>query len=136
MKMNVNPINQPTIVAPQTFKGKILTKGAWPKHLADEFKNHYVFKNIGEKDYNIVGTMLTKKVKKPSLKYFQGQNLYKIVLSAEKENPTKLQELQYKSGMNAKLELSEHYHSDDGTSKLMLQRIKPESIKKALNIEI
>lgn len=132
--MNVNPINQP-ITTNQNFEGKIIKRGPWPKYLAEKFDCCHTFSNIKNKDFNLVATIHTKKADNTDKRHIAGQNLYKLVLTAEKEKPSFIESLKYMFGFNKKLELSENYHSVDST-KNRIMRIKPESIKNALNVEI
>lgn len=133
--MNINPINPTNQTTMNNFKGKIVKKGPWPKYLAEKFDCHHAFKDIGNKDFNIVATIHSKKAKKGDLRHTAGQNLYKLTLTAEKEKPNFIEYIKYKLGMNKKLELSEHYHSVDGTKNKIL-RMKPESLKNALKVDI
>ena len=130
--MNINPVNQ-SISNSTSFQGKVVAKGKWPEILKDEFKNHYAFKNIEKSGYNIVGKLKTKK-SKGDINHMEGERLYKLVLRAEKEKPSFGEKFLYMLGMTPKMEVTKHYHSFDGLSRLMLQRIKPESIKNGLDI--
>lgn len=132
--MNINPINQTNST---NFNGKVITRGNWPQHLAEEFKSHHVFKNIENLDFNIIGTMMTKKATKTTPRHIEGQNLYKIILSAEKDAPSAAEQIaNLRTNLGRRLELSEHFHSDESTSKMMLTRIKPESLKNGLDIVV
>lgn len=130
--MNINPINQ-SIPNATSFEGKIITKGKWPEVLREEFTNHYAFRNIEKSNYNIIGKMKTTK-SKGDVNHMEGQKLYKLVLSAQKEKPTLSEKILYFLGLTPKIEVTRHYHSYDGMSRLMLKRIKPESLKNGLDI--
>lgn len=130
--MNINPINQ-SIPNATSFEGKIITKGKWPDVLREEFRNHYAFRNIEKSNYNIIGKMKTAK-SKGDVNHMEGEKLYKLVLSAQKEKPTFGEKMLYFLGLTPKIEVTRHYHSYDGMSRLMLQRIKPESLKNGLDI--
>ena len=129
--MNINPINHTNSTS---FNGKLILKGNWPKHLADELKEHYAIKQIAKSEYDVVATMLSKKATKNTDSYSKGEQIYKVILSAIKEKPTKQEKLNYKSDNYPKIELSEHFHSDESTASILLKKIKPEVLSKNLNI--
>lgn len=117
--MNIAPINNNQT----NFNGKILTKGHWTNYLENAFVNNPEVKKMASGDKNIIGKMSHRYASGKHYEHFKGEELFKLSITTEKENPTFMDKVKSFFGFSPKVNLSEHYHSESGTQILMRNRI-------------
>lgn len=117
--MNISPINNNQT----NFNGKIITKGHWTNYLENAFVNNPEVKKMASGDKNIIGKMSHRYASRKSFEHFKGEELFKLSISTEKENPTFMDKVKSFLRLSPKVNLSKHYHSEIGTHALMRNRI-------------
>ena len=132
--MNILPINNANTNINPNFSGKIITKGSWVNYMKNSFIENPELKKLAQGEYNIVGNMSAKEASGFSRRYFPEQSLFKLKITAEKENPTFLDRIKTFLGLNRSYKVTHHYHSEGTTTIAMQNRIKGEKIKKALGL--
>lgn len=128
--MNIAPVNNTNT----SFSGQIITRGKWGKYMKRTFLENPEIQKLAAGEYNIVGNMSTKRASSLSSKHYPGQPLYKLKITAEKENPTFLDKVKSFFGLNKSYNVTRHYHSDSTTEMAMDSNISARRIKKALGI--
>ena len=131
--MNIAPINNANTNT--NFSGKVITKGSWYNYMKEAFIQNPELKELAKGDYNIIGNMSSKKATSFSKKHYQGQALFKLKITAEKENPTLMDKIKYFLGLNKSYKVTRNYHSENTVDTAMENRIKADKIKKALGLE-
>ena len=129
--MNINAINSTN----PNFNGRILTRGRWSEELKKSFlENPEVNKFAQEAKYDIIGKMSSKRAKKHDFNHYYGEQLFKLTLMAQKENPTFIDKVKALFGLLPKAKITHNYHCESSMELLMSKRLNATSIKDQLNI--
>lgn len=128
--MNISPINN----TQTNFNGKIITKGHWTTYLENAFTNNSEVKKMASGDKNIIGKMSRKHATRGNCQHYEGQELFKLSILSEKENPTFWEKVKSFFGFSPKVNLSKHYHSEAGTQALMRNRINAHMYENKLDL--
>lgn len=129
--MNISPINNNQT----NFNGKIITKGHWTNYLENAFVNNPEVKKMASGDKNIIGKMSLRYASRGHSQHFAGEELFKLSISSEKENPTFVEKVKSFFGLSPKVNISEHYHSETGTHILMRNRINASAYGDRLDLK-
>ena len=132
--MNIAPINNANTNMNTNFSGKVIAKGKWFDYMKNSFLENPELKELAKGEYNIVGNMSAKRASSLSNKHYPGQPLFKLKITAEKENPTFLDRIKTFLGLDKSYKVTRHYHSESTTEMAMQNRINGERIKKALGL--
>jgi hypothetical protein len=117
-----------------SFCGKIITKGKWTEKLRDCFVNNNEVKKLASGRYNIIGDMRLKKASKNDIYHNPNENLYKLKITAMRENPTILDKIKYFLRLIPSINLTRFYHSETTTQNRIDSKINAETYKSILNL--
>ena len=132
--MNIAPINNANTNINTNFSGRVIAKGRWMSYMKNEFLENPELKELAKGEYNIVGNMSVKRATIFSTRYYPGQPLFKLKITAEKENPTFLDKVKTFFGLNKSYNLTRHHHSETTTELVMQDKIKGRKIKNILGL--
>lgn len=129
--MNINPIN--TAVQPN-FQGMVITQGKWVNGYSSVFADS---KNIinAAKNHTIYGEMREVTASGQDNIHYPGETLYRLSITAKKDNPTLLEKIKYSLGLAPKTHLTQHYHSLRSTEKFLKNEGLIAEALKRLNIK-
>jgi len=120
--MNITPIQMTnTSSSNQAFTGKIAVKGHWPQRLKKAFLNSDGIKQLADEGYNVTGSLSHRKSKDSEQIHAYRENLYKLKLNVQKENPTFLDRIKSLVGLSTYKINNEHHSAN--TIELMLKRV-------------
>lgn len=120
--MNITPIQMAnTNSSNQAFTGKIAVKGHWPQSLKKAFLNSNGIKQLADEGYNVTGSLSHRKSKDSELIHAYRENLYKLKLNVQKENPTFLDRIKNLVGLST-YKINNEHHSEN-TIEGMLERV-------------
>ena len=128
--MNIQPINS----VDSNFKGKIITRGCWTRHMNSVFKDNPEVIKLASGEYNIIGRMRSIKATEDDFYHHKNEKLYKVSIVAMPEKSTILDNIKYLFGLLPKVSLTEDYHSAATTLDVIKERIHFNSFKEKLGI--
>lgn len=105
------------------FNGKIMTKGVWTNYLERTFLNNEAVKRFAESGYDIIGKMKYRKSSGYSMVHNKGDELYKLSISAIKENSSIWEKIKAFFGFGNTIKITQGFHRERSMENIMCQRI-------------
>ena len=105
------------------FNGKVMTKGVWTNYLERSFLNNEAVKGFAESGYDIIGKMKYRKSSGYSMVHNKGDKLYKLSISARKENPSTWGKIKTFLGLDKTIKITKGFHRERSMENIMDIRI-------------
>ncbi len=119
--MNITPIQMTnTNASNQAFTGRIAVKGHWPQRLEKAFLNSDGIKQLADEGYNVTGSLSHRIAKDTDQVHAYRENLYKLKLNVQKENPTILDRIKSLVGLSTH-KINNNHHSANTIEEMLNQ---------------